>query len=198
MSSVASLARHYLALGLRPGASRGEVELAFRAAALRTHPDRGGCASAFAEVRAARNALCAALDGNSGAPWALGNLGSVRAAHSGHGDRDTRESWHMMGAIVLPAAVGMALAFRLLYLDAGNRTRRPGVRAGGNSRVYKTDLANEPGMRLVPTSPGATDSLRAEDRGADKTSGGAAAAVAAASGHGASNNFVSEIRRNGY
>lgn len=44
-------------LGVRRGASRAEIEKAFRAAAVRNHPDRGGSNAAMAEVNAARESL---------------------------------------------------------------------------------------------------------------------------------------------
>lgn len=47
-------------LGLEPGASKQSVKRAFRKEACRTHPDRGGSAEAFIEVRAAYETAMAA------------------------------------------------------------------------------------------------------------------------------------------
>jgi hypothetical protein len=50
-------------LSLAPGATAEEIKRAFRAAALRTHPDRGGDEAAFIEVRRALEVALAAVEG---------------------------------------------------------------------------------------------------------------------------------------
>jgi hypothetical protein len=48
-------------LGVKPRASRDEIERAFREAAKRAHPDVGGSAAAMAEINAARDQALAEI-----------------------------------------------------------------------------------------------------------------------------------------
>jgi DnaJ-domain-containing protein 1 len=50
-------------LGVGPEATADEVKRAFRAAALTTHPDRGGDEAAFIDAKRAHDVALAALDG---------------------------------------------------------------------------------------------------------------------------------------
>jgi hypothetical protein len=59
--------------------------------------------------------------------------------HGGSAERAS-DKWALLGAVILPTAVGMAVGLRLLYVDAGNAAEGRGVRAGGNSRVRLSDL----------------------------------------------------------
>lgn len=128
-----SLATHYARLGLSPGATRAEVAAAFRARALREHPDVGGCASAFAELRAARDALLAPGVGS----WEPASIRMYR--YRGRGAHAT-DKFALLGSVVLPTGLGMLVGLQLLYRDDGNRVEGAGVRAGGNSRVRIDDL----------------------------------------------------------
>ncbi|CAE8647646.1 unnamed protein product [Polarella glacialis] len=47
----------FTVLGLRPGASAGEIRLAYRRLALQHHPDKGGDTNVFQEITAAHEAL---------------------------------------------------------------------------------------------------------------------------------------------
>jgi hypothetical protein len=51
-------------LGVGPEATADEVKRAFRAAALTTHPDRGGDEAAFIDAKRAHDVALAALDGS--------------------------------------------------------------------------------------------------------------------------------------
>jgi hypothetical protein len=130
---MSRLAQHYARLGLTPGASHAEIAAAFRAHALRQHPDCGGSASTFAALHAARDALLSA-------PPGAGELGSLRMYRHGGSAERASDKWALLGAVILPTAVGMAVGLRLLYVDAGNAAEGRGVRAGGNSRVRLSDL----------------------------------------------------------
>jgi DnaJ-class molecular chaperone len=55
----------YQVLGLAPGATKEEVEAAYRAAAKAAHPDQGGTDEAMAEVNAARDRIKAFLAGDA-------------------------------------------------------------------------------------------------------------------------------------
>jgi curved DNA-binding protein CbpA len=49
-------------LGLAPGATADDVKRAFRAIALRTHPDHGGDQDAFIDAKRAHDVALAAAD----------------------------------------------------------------------------------------------------------------------------------------
>lgn len=136
MATMSSrLAQHYARLGLTPGnATHADVTAAYRALALRHHPDVGGSASAFAELQAARDALLTAPQG------AGGELGSLRMYRYRGNSECASDKWGLLGAVVFPTALGMLVGLRLLYVDNGNVTDGRGVRAGGNSRVRLADL----------------------------------------------------------
>jgi hypothetical protein len=91
----------FAVLGVQPGASRDEVQAAYRRAAKRWHPDRDGSPAAarrMAEVNAAWEAL---RDGTVPAPATAG------PAANGRGARVRPGSW-------LPAAMRRALGAELL------------------------------------------------------------------------------------
>jgi curved DNA-binding protein CbpA len=52
-------------LGLAPGATADEIKRAFRAVALRTHPDRGGEDAAFIDGKRALDVALAAATGKA-------------------------------------------------------------------------------------------------------------------------------------
>lgn len=166
---MSPLTRHLAALGLRPvgTVTRADVDRAFRAAVLRTHPDRpGGCADEFERVRIARDALLARTVSvstrSASTGWAqsgadevqykydLSQLSSVRAMDSG--GNDARDMRSIMGVVVLPSILAMVVGFRLMALDAGSPQQDAGVvRAGGNSRVDVTTLpSHKRGVDLPP------------------------------------------------
>lgn len=134
MSRLA-LAHHYARLGLKPGsATHADVTAAYRAMALRHHPDVGGSGEEFAAVQAARDALLRVPEGS------CQELGSLRMHHYRGSRERAADKWGLIGAVVLPTALGMVVGLRLLYVDTGNVTEGRGVRAGGNSRVRLSDL----------------------------------------------------------
>jgi DnaJ domain len=55
-------------LGLSPGATAAEIKRAFRGAALRTHPDRGGEDAAFIDVRRALDVALASAEARGRRP----------------------------------------------------------------------------------------------------------------------------------
>lgn len=134
MSRLA-LAQHYARLGLKPGgATHAEVTAAYRAMALRHHPDVGGSTEEFAAVQAARDALLRVPERS------FQELGSLRMYRYRGSRENAADKWGLLGAVVLPTALGMVVGLRLLYVDTGNLTEGRGVRAGGNSRVRLSDL----------------------------------------------------------
>lgn len=117
------LTLHYARLGLHPGATRAQVAAAYRAAALKYHPDTGGDAVSFAAIRESYEEILSTSH-TSYAP------ASVRS-HAARSDGDWKELWGIMGAIVVPSAIGVAVGIRLMYTGA----ERSELRAGGTSRV---------------------------------------------------------------
>lgn len=115
--SARMLRAHYARLGLSPGATGAEVAAAYRAAALRCHPDRGGTAGEFAAVTESYEVV---KRGGHG-----GDVASVRSYVRGRGG----EGWGIVGAVVLPAVLGLAVGVRMV-VGGGERD---GLRAGGNS-----------------------------------------------------------------
>ena len=80
-------------LGLAPGTSRADIDIAFRRLAKATHPDHGGSAAAFRELVAARRTALATTPATprplpflhaatlDAAPdWGFSRLGSTRPA----------------------------------------------------------------------------------------------------------------------
>lgn len=55
-------------LGVGPGASRAQIEAAFRAEARKAHPDAGGSGASFARLVEARAALGGGLGAGRGVP----------------------------------------------------------------------------------------------------------------------------------
>lgn len=117
------LAFHYARLGLKPSASRSQLATAYRAAALKNHPDTGGDAVSFAEICESYEAIL-----STARPDYI--PASVRS-HAASSANDWKELLGIMGAIVVPSAIGVAVGIRLMYTGAD----RSGLRAGGTSRV---------------------------------------------------------------
>lgn len=121
------LAAHYARLGLRqppPAHTRADVVAAYRAAALRAHPDRGGCASEFAELTASYEAVLGAAGSRVYAPSSTRVYGARADGTSGDGA-------NVLFAMLLPAALLAGVSARAVYAA---RIERPGLRAGGTSR----------------------------------------------------------------
>lgn len=118
------LVPHFSLLNISPTSSASEISAAFRAAALRSHPDVGGCAAHFAELQAARDACLASTRGRE--------LSSLRMHDYRGSDHRAGDKWQLVGSVVLPTAVGMAVGVRMVMGDSGGGE---GVRAGGNSQV---------------------------------------------------------------
>lgn len=110
-------------LGVPLSATRSEIIAAYRVAALKHHPDRGGSSAAFAAVRESFEVLEQHVTPRVYQPASL----------KSHG-RDTNDwsgLWPMLGSVVLPTAVGLGVGIRLMYVG-GERSE---LRAGGISRV---------------------------------------------------------------
>jgi hypothetical protein len=135
---------HYRTLNLPAGASREDIQAAFREAALKFHPDvgEGGCAANFSRARVARDALL-----SSTRPGYGPNGASLRMYRYPGSQYRASDKWSLIASVLLPTACGMVVGFRLLYLDTGNDPLNGGVRAGGNSRV--TNL-NSPRAQTLP------------------------------------------------
>lgn len=123
----APISFHYARLGLSPGASRAQLSAAYRAAALKYHPDCGGDGAAFAAIRESYDAILATPLGG----YTPASLRSFRQDAA----RDWEGIWGIMGAVVLPSAVGLGVGIRLMYTGS----ERSGLRAGGTSRVVVRD-----------------------------------------------------------
>lgn len=139
------IAIHYARLGLQPGATRTEIAAAYRAAALRSHPDRGGDAVAFAAVRDSYDAILRSMVQHQPA--------SLRSFSQGKGDWDG--IWGILGAVVLPSAVGMGVGIRLMVSGG----EREGLRAGGTSRIYimsDSQRIDDTSLRNIDESPDRT------------------------------------------
>lgn len=120
------LAHHYLRLGLSPSvtpATRAQLSAAYRAAALKHHPDRGGSASAFAAIRESYEFLDA--HARASRPYQPASLRSFARPNY------SSDNWALFGSVLLPSAVGLAVGIRLMYTGS----ERSGLRAGGTSRV---------------------------------------------------------------
>lgn len=142
------LAAHYARLGLRPpppAHSRADVVAAYRAAALRAHPDRGGCASDFAALTASYEAVL-----NAGANARVYAPASTRV-YGARANRTAGEGSHVLLAMLLPAALLAGVSARAVLAA---RVDRPGLRAGGTSRFtppLDTDGARKPVSESPPT-----------------------------------------------
>eukprot|EP00178_Gracilaria_changii_P016677 TRINITY_DN479_c2_g1_i1.p1 TRINITY_DN479_c2_g1~~TRINITY_DN479_c2_g1_i1.p1 ORF type:complete len:134 (-),score=17.73 TRINITY_DN479_c2_g1_i1:1984-2385(-) len=123
------LSAHYLRLGITAPITRAQLAAAYRAAALKHHPDRGGNASEFAAIHESYRVLCRqAVDGVAYDPASLRSFNSSTRG-------DASAMWGILGTIVLPTAVGMGVGIRLMYSGG----ERDGLRAGGTSRLVISD-----------------------------------------------------------
>lgn len=127
------LAAHYHRLGLAPPVTRTQIANAYRVAALKLHPDKGGSAPAFADLTESYNKLL--LHHQHPYNYRPASL------HS-HINARANERSPLLGiatAIVLPAIIGVAVGIRLLFFGR----ERDGLRAGGTSR-FQTDKTARP------------------------------------------------------
>lgn len=123
------LVAHYVRLGLTPPATRAELAAAYRRAALKHHPDRGGSALDFAAITDSYNVLLRQHTPTVYDPASLRTYrSSVRHSH----DSPLRG---LASAVVLPCVIGLAVGLRLLYVQP----ERDELRAGGTSRFTEPE-----------------------------------------------------------
>ncbi|CAN8070362.1 unnamed protein product [Agarophyton chilense] len=123
------ISQHYLRLGVSAPVTRAQLAAAYRAAALKHHPDRGGSATEFAAIHESYQILC--RQGIGGAAYEPASLRSFTNSTPS----DSSTVWGILGTIVLPTAVGMGVGIRMMY----NGGERDGLRAGGTSRLVISD-----------------------------------------------------------
>lgn len=144
------LTPHYTRLGVAPTVTRAQLSAAYRAAALKHHPDRGGKASTFAAIRESYEVLLTHL--NRTRTYQPASLRSFRSS-----SQDRSGFWGIFFSVLAPTAVGLVLGVRLMY--TGND--RKGLRAGGTSRFRIPDshdfalqhefLPEEKGLQIITT-----------------------------------------------
>lgn len=107
--------------------TRAQIAEAYRTAALKHHPDRGGCGPTFAAITDSYNALI----NHSENPY-----GFRPASLRSYVDRDETNRFSagplagVVGALIFPTIIGVALGVHLIYFGR----EREGLRAGGTSR----------------------------------------------------------------
>lgn len=124
------LVSHYLRLGLTPPVTRAEISAAYRAAALKHHPDRGGRGTDFAAITDSYNQLM--RGGGNGEYYRPASLRSFVDSRS---DEPNPFSG-IFTAIVVPSLIGVLVGVRLIYFGG----ERQGLRAGGVSRCSSEEL----------------------------------------------------------
>ena len=105
---------HRAILGVGPGADVDEIRAAYRSAAKRAHPDRGGSSEAFRRVRTAADVLLAQLE--AGHPLNAGRRrgDDDRASRKGPWtsvSAELRDIWGMAGdpvAVIAPQKIGLS------------------------------------------------------------------------------------------
>lgn len=118
---------HYMRLGLTPPVTRAQIAEAYRSAAMKHHPDRGGCGPTFAAITDSYNALI---------NHATHPYGFRPASLRSYVDRDQTNGFSMgpfggvVGALIFPTLIGVALGVHLIRFGR----EREGLRAGGTSR----------------------------------------------------------------
>lgn len=111
--------QHYARLGLRPPVSRTELANAYRAEALRVHPDRGGDAKSFSDLRESYEALLAERE------YAPASTRAFRV-NSGR----NRGAGGIIALMVVPVTLAAGISINVLY-SKGESVQ---LRAGGASR----------------------------------------------------------------
>ncbi len=104
---------HRAVLGVGPGAGADEIRAAYRSAAKRAHPDRGGSSEAFQRVRTAADVLLAQLEAghpaNAGRRRAADDLAS-RKGHWWAVSAELRDIWGLTGdpaVAIAPQKIGL-------------------------------------------------------------------------------------------
>lgn len=120
--------QHYIRLGVRPPVTKAQLAAAYRAAALKHHPDRGGNAAEFAALNESYQVLCRHSGGGAYTPASLRSFTNSTPG-------DSSAIWGIMASIVLPTAIGMGVGIRMMYVGG----ERDGLRAGGTSRLFLSD-----------------------------------------------------------
>ena len=107
-------AHHRAVLGVGPGAGADEIRAAYRSAAKRAHPDRGGSSEAFRRVRMAADVLLAQLEaGHSFSPGRRRG-DDDRASRKGHWwavSAELRDIWGLTGepvTVIAPQKIGLS------------------------------------------------------------------------------------------
>ncbi len=137
---AATVAAHYARLGLRRPSTRDEVVAAYRAAAFREHPDRGGCAARFSQLTASYEAALADC-----CVYSPSSLRSHGAAGQGRAHRAGETNRFMLG-VFLPVTTLAAVSIKLVYSSDDT----PVLRAGGTSRFLPQDEPKR--FKAVPNS----------------------------------------------
>lgn len=127
----AHITAHYLRLGLSPPATRAQISAAYRIAALKHHPDRGGSGHEFAAVTDSYNQLMRSADMLHYRPASLRSFVESR-------ELEPSPFRGIFTAIILPSLVGIFVGVHLIYFG-GERT---GLRAGGVSRFVPAEASS--------------------------------------------------------
>lgn len=127
------LSAHFLRLGITPPATRAQLAAAYRAAALKHHPDRGGEGKTFAAITDSYETL---LRHSHRVNYRPASLRSHADAH-GH---DDSPFFGMVPAVIIPSVMGIIVGVRLVLFGG----EREGLRAGGASRFVPDETATKP------------------------------------------------------
>lgn len=102
------------ALGVGRGAGAEEIRAAYRRAAKRAHPDRGGSSEAFRRVRAAADALLADLAAGPASRLDARRTDADRASRPGRWGAVSAELWDVWGmtrepvTVIAPRKIGLS------------------------------------------------------------------------------------------
>lgn len=124
------LVTHFLRLGLSPSANRAEISAAYRAAALKHHPDRGGSAPEFAAITDSYHKLIRGTNQRFYRPASLRSFVDSQAS-------EPSPFAGIFTAVVLPSLIGIFVGVRFVYFGG----EREGLRAGGVSRFIPDDMS---------------------------------------------------------
>ena len=105
---------HRAILGVGPGAGADEIHAAYRSAAKRAHPDRGGSSEAFRRVRTAADVLLAQLEAGHAFNPGRRRGDDDRASRTGLWttvSAELRDIWGMTGdpvTVIAPRKIGLS------------------------------------------------------------------------------------------